>query len=172
MSSTFHDDYLSAIFGAFGDTVKKVALLALAPSFGHFVGRNCHEAPAFIASVRSGGLAGLSSINFFDSSVNLALMPLHWLWTVIVGLNHLPSLLYLGVLAYGILKIWISDEEYWRGAAILLIAQPLHSWYVLCLEDRGMSRGDFASSAAIIGLYEIMAVGVAIWYAWQRDVVE
>jgi hypothetical protein len=99
-------------------------------------------------------------------------MPLQWLWTVAVGLNHLPSLLYLAVLAYGILKLWISDEEYWRGAAILLIAQPLDSWYVLCMEDRGMSRGDFASSAAIIGLYAITAIGVAIWYARQREAVE
>ena len=172
MSSALHDDYPSAIFGAFSDTAKKVALLVLAPAFGHFIGHNCHEAPALIAAVRSGGLAGLSSINLFDSGTNFALMPLQWLWTVAVGLNHLPSLLYLAVLAYGILKLWISDEEYWRGAAILLIAQPLDSWYVLCMEDRGMSRGDFASSAAIIGLYEITAIGVAIWFAWQREAVE
>jgi hypothetical protein len=172
MSSTFHDDYSNAIFGAFGDTAKKVALLVLAPTVGHFVGNNCHEAPALITAVRSGGLAGLSSINLFDSGANLALIPLHWLWTLVISLNHLPSLFFLAILAYGFLKIWISDEEYWRGAAIVLIAQPLYSWYVLCVEDRSMSHGDFTSSAAIIGLYEITAIGAAIWYAWQREAIE
>jgi hypothetical protein len=172
MSNTFHDDYPSAIFGAFGDTAKKVALFVLAPTFGHFVGHNCHEAPALITAVQTSGLAGLSSLNLFDSGVNLALMPLHWLWTLVVGFNHLPSLLYLPVLAYGCLKLWLSDEEYWRGAAVLLIAQPLDSWYVLSMEDGGMSRGDFALSAGIVGIYEITAIGVAIWYAWQREAIE
>ena len=172
MSRTFHDDYSSAIFGAFGDTAKKVGLLVLAPIFGHFVGSNCHEAPAFIAAVRVGGLAGLSSINLFDSGAKLALIPLHWLWTLAISLNHLPSLFFLVILVYGFLKIWTSDEEYWRGAAILLIAQPLYSWYVLCMEDRGMSHGDFTSSAAIIGLYEITAIGAAICYGWQREAIE
>ena len=172
MSSTFHDDYPSAIFGAFGDTAKKVALFVLAPSFGHFVGHNCHEAPALITAVQTGGLAGLSSLNLFDSGVNLALMPLQWLWTLVVGLNHLPSLLYLPILAYGFLKLWLSDEEYWRGAAVLLIAQPLDSWYVLSMEDRGLNGGDFALSGAIIAIYEVAAIGVAVWYARQRDAIE
>lgn len=172
MSDGFYNDYVGAIFSGVGDTIKKSLVLLSVPVFGHFVGYNCYDAPDVVAKLWAGGLAGLSNINLASSGVELLLMPLFWLGTMFLCVTHLPTLLYPFLLFYGWLKIWVADEEWWRGVAILLVAQPLASWYVLCVEDRSMSRGAFVLSAAIIGFYEIMAVGVVIWYSRQRGAVE
>ena len=77
--------------------------------------------------------------------------------------------LYPLLLLYAWLKIWVAEEEWWRGVAIILIAQPLVSWYLMCAEDNGMSRGEFAFSAVIIGTYEAAAISTVIWWARQRE---
>jgi hypothetical protein len=169
MSTGFDRDYTSAIFGAFGDTFKKVALLVTVPVFGHFIGFNCHQAPDLVAAVRTSGLKGVDLLN---QSFDLAMMPLYWAGTMLLGLTHLSSLVYVPLFAFAVLTLWLADDEYWRGAAIILLIQPPHSWYVLCREDRGMSPGDFALSAVIIGTYEIAAIAAVIWYWRQRNSAE
>ena len=169
MSDGFYSDYTGAIFSGFGDGIKKILLLVSVPVFGHFVGFNCCRAPDVLSSLWAGGLAGLSSFSFVDEGEFLALMPLFWLGTLLLNLTHLPTVLYPLLLLYAWLKIWIADEEWWRGAAIILIAQPLDTWYLLCAEDHGMSRGAFALSAVIIGTYEAAAIGATIWYWRQRE---
>jgi hypothetical protein len=164
--------YSEAIFSGLSDTVKKALTLLSVPVFGHFVGYNCYEAPDLIAKVWAGGLAGLSSMSFVSSGIELVLMPFFWFGTVLLCFTHLVTLPYPFVLLYGWLKIWVGEEEWWRGVALLLIAQPLASWYVMCAGVSNLDGGDFAVSAVLIGIYEIMAIGVAIWYARQRDAIE
>lgn len=172
MSSGFHSDYTGAIFSAVGDSIKKIALLLTVPVFGHFVGFNCYEAPKVIADLRAGGLSGLSLSSFSSGGEALAVMPLFWFGIILMSFTHLPTLLYLPVLLYAWVKLWVAEDEWWRGAAIILIGQPLDSWYVLCAEDQGMSRGDFALSAVVVAMYEAAAIGAAMWYARQLESVE
>ena len=172
MSSGFHGDYTSAIFSGLGDGIKKIALLVSVPVFGHFIGVNCAQAPQVIADLRAGGLSGLSASSLLAGGEMLVVMPLFWIGILFMSLTHLPTLLYPLVLLYAWLKLWIADEEWWRWVAVILIAQPLDTWYVICAEDRGMSRGDFAISAVVIGLYEAAAISAAIWYARQRESAE
>ena len=172
MSDGFYSDYTSAIFSGFGDAIKKVVLLVSVPTFGHFVGFNCYEAPDVVAKLSAGGLAGLSSFSFVAEGEFLALMPLFWLGTMFLCLVHLPTLLYPLLLLYAWLKIWVAEEEWWRSVAILLVAQPLVSWYLMCAEDHGMSRGAFAFSTVVLGTYEIAVIAALIWYARQREPVE
>jgi hypothetical protein len=171
MSDGFYSDYTGAIFSGLGDTIKKAFLLFSISVFGHFVGFNCYEAPDLIARLWAGGLAGLSTFNFWSTSVDLALVPLFWVGTVFLSLTHLPTFLYPFLLLYAWLKIWLADE-WWYCIAIILIAQPLDSWYLSCVEDHGMSRGAFALSGVFIGTYEIAAISAVIWYARQRESVE
>ena len=159
--------YSSAIIGGIGDAIRKTVLLFSVPIFGHFVGVNCYEAPGLLATLWGGGIAGLSSFSFWSSSVDLALTPFAWLGTVFLSFSRLETFLYPFLLLYAWLKIWIADE-WWRGFAILLIAQPLDSWYLACVQDRGMGRGAFLTSGVFIGTYEIAAIAALIWFARQR----
>ena len=169
MSTGFHGDYTSAMFSAVGDSIKKVALLLTVPVLGQFVGYNCYDAPRVIAQLQAGGLSGLSASSFLSGGESLAMMPLYWLGALMLSLTHLPTLLYFPVLLYAWVKLWVAEDEWWRPAAFILIVQPLDTWYVMCAEDRGMSRGDFALTAVLLGLYEIAAIGAAMWYARQRE---
>ena len=169
MSTGFHGDYQSAIFSAVGDSIKKVVLLLSVPVLGQFVGYNCYDAPRVIAQLQAGGLAGLSASSFLSGGVSFAMMPFYWIGALMLSLTHLPTLLYLPVLLYAWVKLWVAEDEWWRPAAFILIAQPLDTWYVMCADDRLMSRGDFALSAVILGVYEAAAIGAAMWYARQRE---
>ena len=171
MSSGVHIDYASAVFSAVGDNIKKIALLVSVPVVGLFVGYNCYEAPGVIANLGAGGLSGLS-LSSFTGGASFASMLGYWIVSLMLSFTHLPTLLYPLVLLYAWAKLWLAEEEWWRAAAFILIVQPLDSWYVMCAEDNGMSRGDFAISAVVIGLYEAAAIGAAIWYARQRESAE
>ena len=171
MSSGVHIDYASAVFSAVGDTIKKIALLVTVPVVGQFVGYNCYEAPGVMANLGAGGLSGLS-LSSFTGGASFASMLGYWIVSLMLSFTHLPTLLYPLVLLYAWAKLWLAEEEWWRAAAFILIVQPLDSWYVMCAEDNGMSRGDFAISAVVIGLYEAAAIGAAIWYARQLEAVD
>ncbi len=172
MSSGFYGDYTSAISEGLVDGVKKLALVFSVPVFGNFIGMNCAQAPQVIADLRAGGFAGLSVSSFLGHGETFAMMPLFWIGVIFMSLTHLPTLLYPLVLLYAWLKLWLADDEWWRWAALLLIIQPVDTWYVICAEDRGMSRGDFALSAVILSVYEAAVIGAAIWYARQREAFE
>ena len=171
MSTGFQGDYTSAVFSAMGDSVKKVALLVSVPVLGQFVGYNCYDAPRVISNLQAGGPAGLSVSSFLSGGESFAMMPLYWLGALMMSLTHLPTLLYPAVLLCVWGKLWVAEDEWWRSAAVILIIQPLDTWYVMCAENHGMSRGDFALSAVILVLYEIAAIGAAMWYARQRESV-
>ena len=169
MSTGFQGDYASAVFGAVGDSVKKVTLLVSVPVLGQFVGYNCHDAPRVIAQVQAGGLAGLSAASFLSGGESFAMMPFYWIGVLLLSLTHLPTLLYPAVLLCVWAKLWLAEDEWWRPAAVILIIQPLDTWYVMCAESHGMSHGDFAFSGVILALYETAAISAAIWYARQRE---
>lgn len=172
MSSGFVGDYPSAIAGGIADAVQKMALLFLVPVFGNFIGMNCAQAPRVIADLQAGGLGGLSMTSFLGSGETFATMPFYWIAMVFLSFTHLPTLLYPLVLLYAWLKLWLAEDEWWRWGAFILAVQPLDTWYVMCAEDHAMSRGDFALSAVVLGIYEASLIGAAIWYARQRESFE
>ncbi len=171
MSDGFYNDYTGAIFGGIADTFKKTVLLFSVPIFGHFVGVNCYEAPGLLTNLWAGGIAGLSSFSFWSSGVDLAMVPFTWVGTVMLSLTHIETFLYPLVLLYAWLKIWVA-EDWWRGFSIILVAQPLDSWYLSCVLDNGMSRGAFAASGVFIGTYEIAVIAALVWFARQREPIE
>ena len=175
MSSGFYGDYTSAIFGGITDSIKKLALVFGVPVFGSYIGMNCVHAPTVIANLRAGGFAGLSTVTvstLLGGGEPFAVTPLYWVAAVFMSFTHFPTFLYPLVLVYAWLKLWLSDDEWWRWAAFILIIQPIDTWYLFAMSDSGMSRGDFALSAVILGMYEAALIGASIWYSRQREAFE
>ena len=161
MSGELHElDQTHAIFAAMSSFWWRILLFFAFCVFGHYVGVNCASAGELIRDVWSSGPSAL----FSHGDFNPVFAPLHWMWTLLTGCEHPVGVLQLFALGVAILFIWLSEDRFIHGFAIVLITQPLHSFLVTGWDN---GRSDFIIGLIVVGFYEAFA-GFAYWWCLRQ----
>ena len=153
-------DQTHAVFSALSSFWWRVLLFFAFCMFGHYVGVNIASAGRVLRNVWSGGLGYIYS----DSDLDPFLVPVSWLWTLLVGCEHPAGLLQLFLLGAAFLFVWLSEDRFVHGFAIALLAQPLHSFLVVGTHE---SRDDFIIGLIVLVFYESFA-GFAYWWCLRQ----
>ena len=153
-------DQTHAVFAAMSSFWWRVLLFFALCMFGHFVGENCAGAAQLARDVWSSGPGAL----FANDHLNPFLVPLSWMWTLLAGCEHPAGLLQLVALATAFLFVWLSEDRFIHGFAIVLLTQPLHT---LLVTGTHHGRGDFIIGLIVLAFYEIFT-GFAYWWCLRQ----
>jgi hypothetical protein len=156
-------DPTSAIFSALGSFWWRLVAFFGSCWVGHYVGINAYTAGDFFRSIWQRGPRAI----FDQEGLNPILVPLSWFWALLSGCAHPLGLLQLLIIATAFLIVRLSEDRFYAGFVLVLMAQPIHSFCV-SLQDGGQFDGmDWGVALVILFTWEAAIVGL-FWWFWRQ----
>jgi hypothetical protein len=156
-------DPTSAIFSALGSFWWRLVAFFLCCWLGHYVGINAYSAGEFFRSIL---LRGPSAI-FNQEGLNPILVPLDWFWALLSGCSHPLGLLQLLIIATAFLIVRLCEARFYAGFALVLLAQPIHSFCVSLQDGGGLDAVEWGLALVILFTWEAAVIGL-FWWFWRQ----
>jgi hypothetical protein len=156
-------DPADAILGGATEGVKRLVAFFLVTAGAAMLGLNLHEAPNYIASMRTNGIGAVFDVfKQFNAG-----SPLLWI------LMMLHSMFIWYLIPFTLAYLWLLIRM-WSGAdmfSVLLALALIHPVHVFLYVQRSswMSTGNIILASALLFFCEIAMAGLVLWWRHIRE---
>jgi hypothetical protein len=156
-------DPTDAIVGGVTEAVKRLAAFILVTAGAAVLGLNLHNAPNFIASIRTSRLSGaLNPFSEFD-----VWSPLLWVLMMMHSTFIWYLLPFLGAYVWLLFRLWQGADMFSVLLALALI-HPIHV-FIDVQRSNPLAFGDFMLAGGLLVVSEIAMAGLVLWWRHIRE---